>query len=204
MKKKILGICGSTRANATEYALKEALNILENEYSFETDFFTVRGKKITPCIHCNRCVKENTMYCPPYEKDDMHELYEKYFSADGIILASPVFEMNISPQLIAVFSRFRFNYPLTAKNPHYFGKKVGIAIAVGGTRNGGQETAINMMHGYFHTNGYFPLGGSMGVYTGASVWSQDKVPFDYNVDPIGIDNVRKLARKMGYTMNLIE
>lgn len=53
---KIIGICGSPRKRATEYVLKKALETLK-EAGFETEFFTVRGKNIGFCKHCDYCLK---------------------------------------------------------------------------------------------------------------------------------------------------
>ncbi len=197
---KIIGVCGSTRKNATEYALREALKAAETVEGIETEFITVRGKKITPCIHCNKCVKNNVTGCPMYSQDDMDELYLKCLDAEGLILASPVFEMGISPQLSAFVSRWRSTYVEIKKNPEVFARKVGGAIAAGGTRNGGQEMTIACIHNFFHTQGYVVTGGAMGVYAGASIWSQDNTSFDDTVDPIGIENARKLGVKMAKTV----
>ena len=56
----IIGICGSPRKQATEYVLKEALNMLEKA-GFKTQFFTVRGKNISFCQHCDFCFLQNTV-----------------------------------------------------------------------------------------------------------------------------------------------
>ena len=197
---KIIGICGSTRKNATEYALREALREAETVEGIETEFISLRGKKINPCIHCNRCIKEGVLGCPTYENDDMNEIFKKSLEADGVILASPVFEMGISPQLSAYMSRFRSCYLSLRENPEVYGKHVGGAIAVGGTRNGGQEMCIACMHNFFHTHGYVVTGGALGVYAGASIWSQDNTKFDEDVDPIGIANARKLGGKVARTV----
>ena len=45
---KILAVCGSPRNQATEYVLKKALEHLEGREGIETEFITVRGKKIAP------------------------------------------------------------------------------------------------------------------------------------------------------------
>lgn len=204
MKPKVFGVCGSTRVNATDFVLREMLTVLEEKYNCETNFFSVRGKKINPCIHCDRCIKESKMYCPTYEKDNMNDIYEPFMTSDVIILASPVYEMGMTPQMAALLSRFRFNYLHLKDDPFYFGKKIGAAIAVGGTRTGGQETTMTSLHGFFHTNGYIPVGGSIDVYNGASIWSQDKFPFDESVDPVGLDSARKLADRIGYTLSIIK
>ena len=42
---KILGICGSPRNKATEYAMKEVLKSIEGREGIETSIITLRGKK---------------------------------------------------------------------------------------------------------------------------------------------------------------
>ena len=66
----IVGICGSPREQATEYVLKEALRMLE-EKGFETRFWTVQGKWIDFCAHCDYCLKNKECIV----QDDMQELY---------------------------------------------------------------------------------------------------------------------------------
>ncbi len=198
---KIIGVSGSTRKNATDYALREALKAAEEVDGIETEFISLRGKKINPCIHCDRCIREEYKGCLVYKDDDMDALYLKCLEADGLLLASPVFEMGISPQLSAFMSRFRSTYLDLRKDPEVFGNHVGAAIAVGGTRNGGQEMTIACIHNFFHTNGYVVTGGALGVYAGASIWSQDNIKFDESVDPIGIANARKLGVKMAHTVS---
>ncbi len=197
---KIIGISGSTRKNATDYALQEALKAAAEIDGIETEFFSVRGKTIHPCIHCDRCIKENYMGCLVYKDDDMDEIYHRCLEADGLIVASPVFEMGISPQLSAFFSRFRSMYNVLKKDPEAYGKVVGGAIAAGGTRNGGQEMTIACIHNFYHTQGCVVTGGALGVYAGASVWTQDNRKFNDDVDPIGCENARKLGRKVARTV----
>ena len=66
----ILGICGSPRKKATEYVLRDALNNLE-KMGFETSFFTVRGKNIGFCKHCDFCLAKKECI----SKDDMYTVY---------------------------------------------------------------------------------------------------------------------------------
>ena len=200
---KAIGICGSTRKNATDFAVRRALEILEKEYGMETTYFTVRGKKINMCIHCNDCVKKNALSCTIF-KDDISHINEEFLASDVIVLGSPIYEMGMSPQMSAILSRTRPNYTALKENPNVFYDKLGMAIAVGGARNGGQEMTINSLHGFFHTNGIIPIGASMGVYNGAAIWSRDTVPFTEEVDEYGIKNLDTLTRKVGETLKLIK
>ncbi len=196
---KILGICGSPRKAATEYTLEQALEAAASVEGVETEMIKLRGRKLGFCIHCDRCVKEGTNYCLVHPDDDMRELYDTFYQADGYIIASPVYEMNITAQLVTFLNRFRPTYTILKKEPDYFRFKVGGAIAVGGTRNGGQERAISAIHGFFHTQGMTLISGGLGVYAGASVWSQDKKAAGAEADTIGMENARKLGKRLAET-----
>jgi multimeric flavodoxin WrbA len=133
----IIGVCGSPRRQATEYVLKEALATLE-KMGFRTSFFTVRGKNIGFCTHCDYCLKNKECII----KDDMYELYGLLNNAKGVIFATPVYNGGVSAQTKAVMDRCR---ALVAANRNFFKHKVGMAIAVGGDRVGGQELAIQQI-----------------------------------------------------------
>ena len=53
----IVGICGSPRKQATEYVLEQALSMLK-EKGFETALWTVRGKWLEFCTHCDFCLNK--------------------------------------------------------------------------------------------------------------------------------------------------
>ena len=137
---KIIGICGSPRRKSSYAALREALDGALETGDVEVELIELRARKLNFCIHCNKCLREDAVRCTVYE-DDMTPLYEKVYQADGMIIASPVYEMNITAQLAAFFNRFRPTWNIIKKDPTFFNRKVGAAIAVGGTRNGGQEGA---------------------------------------------------------------
>ena len=75
----ILGISGSPRNMATEHILGEALKMLEGR-GLKTVQFTVRGKQIAPCRHCDYCLKNGVCVV----KDDMHQLYPLIREARGM------------------------------------------------------------------------------------------------------------------------
>jgi len=200
---KIIGICGSPRNAATEYALKQALEAAEEVEGVETRFFSLMGRKLNFCIHCDQCVKQEANKCVIHN-DDMDELYEPFYQADGYIIASPVYEMGVTGQLATFFNRFRPTYILLKQNPEYFSTKVGGAIAVGGTRNGGQECAINNILGFYHTQGILVVNGGLGVYHGASLWSRDQKAQGAKDDLTGIQNVRVIGKKVAKTAVLIK
>ena len=162
----IVGICGSPRQKATDYVTKEALKMLE-EKGFETAYFSARGKKIAGCLHCDYCLREKECI----QKDDMYEVYTLLKECDGMILASPSYNGMLSAQLKAIMDRTR---ALGAANVNYLRNKVGMAIAVGGDRMGGQEIVIQQIITYYVLTGAIPVsGGAYGANLGATFWSKD-------------------------------
>lgn len=200
---KVLGICGSPRNAATEYTLRQALDAAAGVEGVETELITLRGKKINFCIHCDKCIRENSARCSLYD-DDMVELYDKFYEADGYIIASPVYEMGISGQLATFFNRFRSGYNLVKDNPRRFSNRVGGAIAVGGTRNGGQESTINCIFGFYHTQGINIVNGGLGCYGGAAVWSRDKKEQGAAEDLAGIENARVIGEKVAMMAKVLK
>ena len=184
----ILGICGSPRKQATEYVLKKALDILVTR-EIQTEFFSVRGKNIGFCIHCDYCIRTQ-QGCAI--KDDMGELYNWLTAAEGIIIASPVYNGGISAQMKTVMDRCR---ALLAANPSVFKGKLGMAITVGGDRMGGQEPAIEQIITFFLINGVTPVtGGSFGANLGATFWSRDSLE-GVKMDSEGFKTLKKTIAK---------
>ncbi len=192
----IVGICGSPRRYTTEYVLRKALNMLEKT-GFETKFFTVRGKNIEFCQHCDYCLRKKECKI----KDDMYELYPLLKDAKGIIIATPVYNGGISAQTKAVMDRCR---ALVAADYNFFKYKVGMAIAVGGDRIGGQELAIQQIITFYVLNGIIPIsGGSFGANLGATFWSKDTLE-GVKKDEEGFRSLRKTAKKFAEFLEKIE
>lgn len=170
----ILGICGSPRRKATEYVLKEALSMLEKA-GLKTEFFSVSGKEIKFCNHCDYCLRNKGCAI----RDDMDELYSLLKDAKGLVIATPVYNGGVSAQTKAVMDRCR---AMAASDPNFFEGKVGMAIAVGGDRTGGQELAIQQIITFYILNGIIPIsGGPFGANLGATFWSKDTLE-DVKVD----------------------
>mgnify|MGYP003362880348 CR=1 FL=1 len=189
-KIKILGICGSPRRDgATELALRTVLDdILSVSDVFTVDFWTVSGKKISPCVHCDACLRARSMCVI---QDDHQEIEQKILAADAIIMASPVYDMNISAQLSAVLNRMR---PIYMVHSGVLENKVGAAITTGGTRYGGVETAKYPMLSFYLMNGMLVTGGGGGCYLGGSIWSQDKKSQGAREDLVGLETLHQLAK----------
>lgn len=190
----IVGVCGSPRKQATEYVLKAALSLLA-ETGVETKFFTVRNKDITFCRHCDYCLTNKECVT----KDDMYKLYPLLKKARGIIIATPVYTGGVSAQTKAVIDRCR---ALVAADINVFRYKVGMAIAVGGDRIGGQELAIQQITTFYILNGIIPVsGGPFGANLGATFWSKDTRD-GVQKDQEGLRSLRKTVKKFAEFLNI--
>ena len=157
----ILGVSGSPRHQATEHVCKDALKRLE-ELGYETEYWSVLGKKLNFCTHCDHC--KSGAGC--VFKDDMESIYPLLEKAEAYVFATPVYNSGVSGQLKVVMDRTR---ALLRKNSKVFRYKPAISIAVGGDRVGGQEPAIQQIASFFILNGGLPIsGGSFGANLGAS------------------------------------
>jgi len=183
----IVGICGSPRQQATEHVLKEALRMLEKQ-GFETRFWTVRGKNIGFCTHCDYCLKNKGCTF----KDDMEEVYALLKDAKGIIFATPVYNGGISAQTKAVMDRCR---AVVAADKNFFKYKVGMGIALGGDRAGGQEQALQQILTFYILNGVIPVsGGFFGANLGATFWTRDTLE-GAKQDEEGFRSLKKTVKR---------
>jgi len=191
VKKKnlLLGICGSPRNQGTEFAVKYALNYASEKFGFDTEFWTIRGKDIKFCMHCDYCIREKKGCV---QKDEIQELYPKLEEANFLLFGTPVFQGNLSAQLKAVIDRCR---ALVAKNPKVFHNKIGAALAVGGDRNGGQEPAIKTILDFYLLNGVIAVsGGAFGANLGACLWTMDLGREGVEKDEEGLKAIKKVIK----------
>ena len=189
----IVGICGSPRKQATEHVLKDALMML-SEQGFETRFFTVRGKHIEFCTHCDYCLEHKECVF----KDDMQEVYSLLKEAKGIIFATPVYNGGISAQTKAIMDRCR---AAAASDRNFFKHKVGMGIALGGDRVGGQEAALSQILTFYVLNGIVPIsGGFFGANLGATFWTKDTLE-GAKQDEEGFRSLRKTIKKFAAFLN---
>ncbi len=100
---KILAIAGSPRRGGNTDTLLEQACAGARSMGAEVEQVVLSRLKIAPCMACNRCFETGRCVV----NDDYQLLYDKTLGADGIILASPVFFMNVSGWTKAFIDRFQ-------------------------------------------------------------------------------------------------
>lgn len=187
---KVFGISASPRNSTTEYVLKKALEKLD----CETVMFSCNNKDLKPCLHCDYCLKNKECII----QDDMGEVYENLLSSDGIILATPVQSGSVSANLSIIMDRTR---ALEAVDYNILRGKIGMSIAVGGDRTGGQDFAHLSNITYFMIHGIIPVsGGPFGSNLGASFWSQDSIE-EIKKDEYGMESLNRTLHEFEKFLN---
>ena len=195
----VVGISGSPRKAATDYAVKYALEHCREQYGASTEYFSVRAKKINFCIHCDYCLRKK-QGC--VHKDDLQQLYPILEGSLIWILGSPAYHGHISAQLKAVLDRTRAS---VAKDKRIFKNKLGMGIAVGGDRNGGQEQVLHSILDFYVINEMLPVGGGVfGANLGGTVWSVDKGSKGAAADEEGLKSIRKTVDRLFATADRFE
>lgn len=185
---KILGISGSpTKEGNNEKIISVVLEIAGTK-GFETESILLSEKKVKPCIACGTCARGEK--CPI--NDDMQEIYTKLAEADAIVFSSPVYFGGMTAQLKALFDRS----VLLRRQGFQLKGKFGAAMAVGGSRNGGQEKTIQGIHDSMLVHGMMPVG------DGAHFGGIAQKPVDD--DEIGMKTVIDTIENLCETLERIE
>ena len=140
---KVIAINGSPRKNGnTAMLLGKVLEPIAAE-GIETEVFQLGGKPISGCTACYACFKNKDGRC--IQADDVvNECIEKMAEADGIILGSPTYFADITPELKALIDRAVL---VGLANGAMFRRKVGAAVLA--VRRGGSIHAFDSINHFF-------------------------------------------------------
>ncbi|MFZ3147814.1 MAG: flavodoxin family protein, partial [Methanothrix sp.] len=124
---RVVAFNGSPRKDGnTSILIRHILEELDNK-GIETETLQLGGKKIRGCTACGKCFENRDRRCV-FDDDMVNACIEKMSSADGIILGSPVYFLDVTPEMKALIDRAGF---VSFANGHLFKNKVGnAAVAV--------------------------------------------------------------------------
>ncbi len=188
---KIIGVSASARENkSTHFLLEQCLNEVKESAkaqgkTLETELINLAPLEIKPCIACGKCKKG--VLCS--QEDDFQPLISKFADPEvvGIILATPVYMGSMSAQAKAFVDRT----VLYRRNGFMFKNTLGGVIAVGGSRNGGQELTIQAVHAAMMIHDMIIVGD--GDHFGGAAWGSH--PDGYEGDAVGINTAKTLANE---------
>ncbi len=211
---RIVGLSCSPRHANTEVLIQEALASAKNaaeSYSgvqVQTEYLSLAGKSIKPCIDCGGCVRMKSLCIL---KDDWLGIMERLIDPvpDGFILGSPVYFYGVSSILRAFMERFtsamkKAWFPEHGVAIPDWTKTAAGAISVGFHRNGGQEHAAADILRLLLISGFTVVGstsltqGPVGYIAGAG-WAHERGRDAVRKDELGLESVRVVGENVGRT-----
>jgi len=160
---KITAICGSPRKGNSYSTLN---TIAENHPDMEHKLVMLGEANLEPCKGCYVCVHKGEDKCPL--KDDMNIIVDEIMDADGIILATPVYNNHVSSLTKSFIDRLAY----VAHRPRFHGK---YAMVMSSCSGFGADEANEYMEGMLTVFG-FTVVSAMELMTGSKSDKQK----DYN------------------------
>ncbi len=119
---KYIIINGSPRKKNTWAAVKQVKKSLKGEF----EEIQLMKENIPMCNGCFKCIMEGEEKCPHF--DIVNPIIEKLKNADGLILTSPVYAMNVTGILKNFFDHTAYLY----HRPEFFSLKVLVIVTTAG------------------------------------------------------------------------
>ena len=182
---KVLMLNGSPKAKGnTAAALAEMEKIFVQE-GFQVQNIQIGHKAIRGCIACNGCAREGKCVFD----DGINDLAAEFETADGLVIASPVYYASANATLIALLDRLFYSTP--------FPKTMKVGAAVVAARRGGLSAAFDELNKFFTISG-MPVASSQ-YWNGV----HGRAPGEAAQDAEGLQVMRTLARNMSFLMKSI-
>lgn len=184
---KVVAFNGSPRKEGnTNHLLIHALKELEGE-GIETELVHLKGP-LRGCIACFKCFERKDGKCAQ-GNDMINSCIEKMAGADGIILGSPTYFSDLTPELKALIDRAGF---VSKANGDMFRHKVGAAVVA--VRRAGA------VHVFDSINHFFLI--SEMVIPGSSYWNlgMGMDEGDVEKDKEGVQTMKVLGQNMAWVM----
>jgi multimeric flavodoxin WrbA len=188
---KVVAFNGSARKNGnTAILLDFVLGELRQE-GIETEMIQLAGKNIHGCLACRRCFARKDGRCAQ-KGDDGNKLIDKMIEAEGILLGSPTYVTDVSPEIKALIDRACM---VTRANESLLRRKVGAAIVA--VRRAGATHAFDTLNHFFLI--------SEMIVPGSSYWNigigQEKG--EVRKDAEGVETMKVLGRNMAWLLKKI-
>ena len=187
---KVVAFNGSPRREGnTATLLAAVLRELEAQ-GIETELVHLKGP-LGGCRACFKCMENRNGRCVQ-EKDMINQCIEKMMAAQGIIIGSPTYFADLTPETKALIDRAGF---VAMANGCLFKRKVGAAVVA--VRRAGA------IHVFDSINHLFLI--SQMIVAGSSYWNlgMGLAEKDVERDEEGLATMRTLGQNMGWLLKKI-
>lgn len=188
---KVVAFNGSPQRNGnTVTLLNEIFKILGHE-GIETELIQLGNKPVHGCTACGKCKEFHDGKCH-IKNDHLNMCIEKMEEADGILIGSPVYFADITPEVKALIDVAGY---VTRANGHTLKRKVGAGVIA--VRRGGALHAFETINNFFLINQI--------IVHGSSYWNfaMGRNPGDVLNDEEGIQTIKTLGENMAWLLKKI-
>ncbi len=149
---KVIAINGSPRSNGNTSILMRQIIKELNDEGIITEELNLGGHVARGCTACMKCREMQNGHCV-YTDDIINTCIDKIIEADGIILGSPVYFLDVTAEMKGFIDRAGF---VAMVNNTLFLRKVGVAAAV--MRRAGAITTLNTLMNFMVYSGMIVAG----------------------------------------------
>jgi len=187
---KIVSIVSSYRTNGnTEQVVKQIENYLvqiaaQQSISMEIEHISLNKEDIQLCRGCRACFEKGEQYCPI--KDSILKIRNEIVSADGIVIASPVYVEDVNGLMKNWIDRMAFH----CHRPAFYGKYAAIITTSGA---GSSNHSINTLKNALTVWGFY-IGSKRNYRMGAKM-EAEQIQTNYGA------NIESVARKLFNAIN---
>lgn len=189
---KVVAFNGSPRREGnTAILIAEVFKILES-HGIETEMIQLGNKTVHGCTACMKCreIQDNKCHI---KNDHLSFCIEKMNEADGIIIGSPVYFADVTPEVKALIDVAGY---VTRSNNFTLRRKVGAAVIA--VRRGGALHAFETINNFFLINQM--------VVPGSSYWNFaiGRNAGDVLNDSEGIQTMQTLGENMAWLLQQLK
>ena len=188
---KVIACNGSPRPDGNTSILLDLVCGELEAAGIDTERIQVGGQDLRPCRACYWCAKNKNQQCS-YDGDPVNDWVQRIAQADGLLLGSPTYFADITPEMKILIDRVGF---VGRVNGDLFRRKVGAAVIA--VRRGGE------IHAFDSINHFFLI--SQMIVPGSRYWNMgfglDKG--EVRDDSEGVDIMKTLGQNMAWLLQKV-
>lgn len=186
----VIALNGSPRENGNTSILIGHIRDELRNAGIETEEIRIGGRVNRGCTACMKCFERKDRHCV-FDDDIVNSCIDKMVRADGIILGSPVYFLDVTAEMKGLIDRAGL---VSMANGDLYKRKIGV-VATAVRRSGANHCLDSMLH--------FMLYSGM-IVPGAPVVGIGKNIGDVNSDAEGIRRARETGKNMAWLLKSLE